>query len=200
MPNAKQWSATCEPTKPPTPVINTRRVVRESFFFNEIVGSCEMTGFLPTCRKRHYRKDAAGCQFSMHSPTIHFETKASGHRIKIVADLLELNGWRGYFLGANTPVSHSRAASLSEALTKTFDGKHPCSLCKAIQKGRADEKKQEQQQVKPGSKLDLGLVWQPATFDFDVKREQIPSPDFSALSMREQPPKPRPRTSHDSLV
>jgi len=108
--------------------------------------------------------------------------------------LLQTIAWTGMI------VSYSRAASLSEALTKTFDGKHPCSLCKAIQKGRADEKKQEQQQVKPGSKLDLGLVWQPATFDFDFKREQIPSPDFSALSMREQPPKPRPRTSHDSLV
>ena len=31
--------------------------------------------------------------------------------------------------------------SFSEALVKTFDGKHPCSLCKAIAKAKAGEKK-----------------------------------------------------------
>jgi hypothetical protein len=109
--------------------------------------------------------------------------------------VLQTIAWTGMI------VSYSRDASLSEALTKTFDGKHPCCLCKMIQKGRADEKKQEQQQVKPGSKLDLGLVWQPVTFDFACEREPISSPDSHALSRREQPPKPRPRiASSDSLA
>ena len=56
--------------------------------------------------------------------------------------------------------------SLSEAVTKTFDGQHPCALCKFVQDGRAEEKEQEQQQLKPGSKLDCGLIWQQVDFEF----------------------------------
>jgi hypothetical protein len=37
-------------------------------------------------------------------------------------------------------VSYSQKASLAEAVTKTFDGKHPCALCKAIAKGKKSEK------------------------------------------------------------
>ena len=37
-------------------------------------------------------------------------------------------------------VSYSSAAPLKEALQKTFDGKHPCSLCNEIAKGRQSEK------------------------------------------------------------
>lgn len=101
--------------------------------------------------------------------------------------LLQTVAWTGMI------VSYSQGASLKEAISKTFDGKHPCCLCKVIQQGRADEKKQESQQVKPGSKLDLGLVWQAITFNFDCDRSQIPSGNTDAPSRREQPPKPRPR-------
>lgn len=40
-------------------------------------------------------------------------------------------------------VSYSHDAPLTEALTKTFDGKHPCCLCKQIAKGKQSEKKSE---------------------------------------------------------
>jgi hypothetical protein len=33
--------------------------------------------------------------------------------------------------------------SLTEAVTQTFDGKHPCCLCKAIATGKKSEKKHE---------------------------------------------------------
>jgi hypothetical protein len=109
--------------------------------------------------------------------------------------VLQTIAWTGMI------ISYSRDASFSEAVSKTFDGEHPCPMCKVIKKARAEEKQQEQQQVKPGSKLDLGLVWQPVTFNFACKQEQIPSPDFHALSWREQPPKPRPRiASYGSLA
>lgn len=36
-----------------------------------------------------------------------------------------------------------RTASLSEAIGKTFDGRHPCRLCKAIQAGKQSENKSE---------------------------------------------------------
>jgi hypothetical protein len=40
-------------------------------------------------------------------------------------------------------VSYSQAAPLSEALEKTFDGRHPCCLCKEIAKARQTDKKPE---------------------------------------------------------
>lgn len=39
-------------------------------------------------------------------------------------------------------VRYSQEAPLREALAKTFDGKHPCPLCHAIQRGRQQEEKQ----------------------------------------------------------
>ena len=102
--------------------------------------------------------------------------------------LLQSIAWVGMI------ASYSRVASLAEALSKTFDGKHPCCLCKLIQKGRAEEKQQEQKQkVKPGSKIDLGLVWQRAAFEFTAPRAPILSFAMGAPSRHEAPPKPRPR-------
>ena len=40
-------------------------------------------------------------------------------------------------------VSYSQDAALKEAVAKTFDGNHPCALCKHIAKGRQAEKKSE---------------------------------------------------------
>jgi hypothetical protein len=40
-------------------------------------------------------------------------------------------------------VSYSQDATLKEALVKTFDGKHPCALCKEIAMGKRSEKKSE---------------------------------------------------------
>ena len=36
-----------------------------------------------------------------------------------------------------------RAAPLAEAVEKTFDGKHPCTLCKQISAGKKSEQKSE---------------------------------------------------------
>ena len=40
---------------------------------------------------------------------------------------------------------NARVAPLPEALEKTFDGKHPCALCKQIANGRQSEKKSDTQ-------------------------------------------------------
>ena len=91
-------------------------------------------------------------------------------------------------------VTYSRNASLKEAFVKIFDGQHPCALCLVIQHGRAEEKKQEQQQSKSGSKLDLGLVWQPARFTFDPRgHDRIAAFESSALARADAPPTPPPR-------
>src|SRR5271168_4598451 len=40
-------------------------------------------------------------------------------------------------------VDYSRDGALTEAVQKTFDGRHPCRICTVIQKSRQSEKKQE---------------------------------------------------------
>src|ERR1700723_2091760 len=40
-------------------------------------------------------------------------------------------------------VDYSRSGALTEAVQKTFDGKHPCQICTEIQKSRQSDKKQE---------------------------------------------------------
>jgi hypothetical protein len=42
-------------------------------------------------------------------------------------------------------VRYSQQAPFREALVKTFDGKHPCSLCKTIAKERKEERKPDRQ-------------------------------------------------------
>ncbi len=102
---------------------------------------------------------------------------------------LQLVAWTGMV------VTYAQQGSVREALSKTFDGEHPCRLCLAIQEGRAQEKKQEQQQGKCISKLDPGLLWQPVGFDFSMPRFWRPAGAQRMASRTDPPPKPRPKSS-----
>ncbi|GAA5141355.1 hypothetical protein GCM10023213_25330 [Prosthecobacter algae] len=53
-------------------------------------------------------------------------------------------------------ISFSRDGSLVEAVAKTFDGEHPCPLCKAVDKGQKQD--QEKSVQVPMKKLDAILV------------------------------------------
>jgi hypothetical protein len=61
--------------------------------------------------------------------------------------LLQSVAWAGMI------ANYSRSATIQEAVVKTFDGDHPCKLCKIVREGREKEKKQDIQ--KPTTKLDL---------------------------------------------
>ena len=102
--------------------------------------------------------------------------------------LLQTVAWTGMI------ISYSHGNSFQEAIRLTFDGQHPCCLCKAIKQGRSHEKQQEQKQVKPINKLEAGIVWQPLQLCFCSDRASIPSPHRLAPSRAEEPPKPRPKT------
>ena len=108
--------------------------------------------------------------------------------------VLQTVAWTGMI------VSYSRDASFTEALSKTFDGQHPCCMCKMIQKGRAEETKQEGQQAKPGSKQEPGIAWKIFDFDFSCESERVASSDETAEPRHEEPPKPRPRKSLPNFV
>lgn len=101
--------------------------------------------------------------------------------------LLQTVAWTGML------IAYSRDGSFKQAVVKTFDGKHPCPLCRAIEQGRAEEKTPDKQPSNPVSKLDCGLVWQAIRFDFKCARERIPTLDAAAPVRADEPPKPRPR-------
>jgi hypothetical protein len=101
--------------------------------------------------------------------------------------LLQTVAWTGMI------VSYSQGTSFQEAIRLTFDGKHPCCLCKAVKQGRSQEKQQEQNQVKPVNKLEAGIVWQPFQLFFRSERTSVSSSPQHAPARAEEPPKPRPK-------
>jgi hypothetical protein len=68
-------------------------------------------------------------------------------RLAIVAALACSIGLHWGFLQAvawvGMLVNYSQDGTVGEAVAKTFDGKHPCALCKAIAAGKKSEKKSE---------------------------------------------------------
>ena len=83
-------------------------------------------------------------------------------------------------------VSYSQNATLTEAFQKTFDGKHPCPLCKQIAKSKkADKKSEFPQLLKKFEFLDfrtgfaLALppyLWGPRPADSCLKSLQLTPP------------------------
>lgn len=53
-------------------------------------------------------------------------------------------------------VSFARTDTFSVSLQKTFDGQHPCKLCKIVKAGKAAEKKRDLQKLEV--KIDFQLV------------------------------------------
>jgi len=88
-----------------------------------------------------------------------------------------------------------REGSVLKGLSQTFDGQHPCHLCKAVEKGSQDD----QDPVTPGKtedskgKLEMCLsafLRVPAPL---MERRSFASEDWSAPARGEAPPLPPPR-------
>jgi hypothetical protein len=89
-------------------------------------------------------------------------------------------------------VANAKLATLTEAVAKTFDGAHPCSLCHAVSAGKSSEKKSDLQSLTP--KIDIICVnralrlRRPSTlFEYLVV-------DFALSETRHSPPVPPPRS------
>jgi len=102
--------------------------------------------------------------------------------------VLQSAAWVGMVL------SYSKDSGLGEALGKTFDGAHPCQLCKIVESGTKGEKENDRQaQTTEVKKLDLMLA--------AVAALVVPAPDaqeYSPLMQRPvsreyDPPVPPPR-------
>jgi hypothetical protein len=72
--------------------------------------------------------------FANYKPPICLVLKTTRH---LQWSLLQSTAWTGML------VSNLSRASFSQAVQRTFDGKHPCCLCKAIAAGKKSEKKSQ---------------------------------------------------------
>src|SRR5437764_11972950 len=88
-------------------------------------------------------------------------------------------------------IDYSKRAPLCQAITQTFDGAHPCSLCHVVGKGKNSEKKQDLDS--PASKIDMicasfatGIVQPFVPFEY-------PAGDFFSFEFGLSPPVPPPR-------
>ena len=63
-------------------------------------------------------------------------------------------------------VAYSKDGDVSTAISKTFDGKHPCAVCCVVQDGRKQEEKKA-----PVSQLELKKDFIVRRFLFDVVRD-----------------------------
>jgi hypothetical protein len=78
-----------------------------------------------------------------------------------------------------------RAGSFHEAVTKTFDGKHPCCLCKAISAAKQSEKKAELSS--PPQKLEFPPLKENFTLISPSQFQLLPLENSSAKSRAQKP-------------
>jgi hypothetical protein len=121
--------------------------------------------------------------------------KAIGRLATIVALCLSLGfHWLALQSVAWTTMlfENVRHTSLTEAVAQTFDGRHPCNLCRAVSAGKKSEKKSE---VLPTiAKLDLICTTRTWSCLPRSVRYQFPAVFYFLPELSHAPPAPPPRS------
>ncbi len=90
-------------------------------------------------------------------------------------------------------VDNLATTSFSGALQRTFDGKHPCALCKAIAEGKKSEKKADTLlRLKKFEGLSAAVVITPSPL---ASFPSIEGPSGSLETVSHAPPTPPPRAA-----
>jgi len=84
-----------------------------------------------------------------------------------------------------------RTQSLTEAVTHTFDGKHPCCLCKAIAAGRKSGQKKVF--AAPVQKLEFTPIKENSVLIAPSRFQLLPPANTFAEPLIQKPPTPPPR-------
>jgi hypothetical protein len=100
--------------------------------------------------------------------------------------LLQTVAWTTMLAGNLT------SCSFHDAVTRTFDGQHPCPLCKAI--AAAKNSGQKNHVTFEQQKLDFPPI-EGSLVLMAPSQVEIPSPDTFAKSVPQKPPVPPPRGS-----
>jgi hypothetical protein len=90
-------------------------------------------------------------------------------------------------------VDYSKRGTLCEAITQTFDGAHPCSLCHIVDRGKTTEKKSDFQLLTP--KIDMICTKHAITPPRPFVHFEYSLSDSSFPEIRHSPPVPPPRNS-----
>ena len=88
-------------------------------------------------------------------------------------------------------IDYSKRAPICQAITQTFDGAHPCSLCHAVNAGKNSEKKSDLQT--PGPKIDMICVSLTSCLLRPFVPFEYAAGDFSFDQTGRSPPVPPPR-------
>jgi hypothetical protein len=99
--------------------------------------------------------------------------------------VLQSMAWMGMI------VSYSQKSGVMTGIKKTFDGNHPCDLCKLVSKAKSEQKTQDVTQVQ--AKLDFFLVNQLEFVAKPMPRALLPHFPAIAELLFEVPPIPPPR-------
>lgn len=104
---------------------------------------------------------------------------------------LQVVGW------VSMAVEFSRTSTVTTALEMTFDGKHPCELCKLVQSigPLSESEKQSPPESKAEIKLLAAAIWENPLIWLSRLFSLTSFPDESQLASlaRERPPVPPPR-------
>lgn len=88
--------------------------------------------------------------------------------------------------------SNLRTQSVSQAVAQTFDGEHPCPLCKAIAAGKKSEKKSET--IAPVLKMEFPPAADKPALFAPSQFEVLPVQNTFYSSLSSKPPLPPPRS------
>ena len=104
---------------------------------------------------------------------------------------VQVVGWVGM------AVKFSRTRPVADALEMTFDGKHPCDLCKLVQNHGplSNQAPQSPPESKSELKLLVASIWENPLVSLNAPAEIVAFPDEPGLASmaRERPPVPPPR-------
>ena len=100
--------------------------------------------------------------------------------------VLQAVAWTGMM------VTYSQDATLAEAVSKTFDGRHPCKLCRQIEHEKQSEKKSDAQAE--ASKLDFAYTPIAFTFCPPTLFWETGTLTFNGPALSHVPPVPPPRS------
>ena len=94
----------------------------------------------------------------MTSPSMSKWVRCASHWMLIGTLFVSLGGHLALlqtFAWGNMLVSFSRTDSIADAAKKTFDGEHPCSMCKVVKESKKQEEKKTL--LKAESKMEVAL-------------------------------------------
>ena len=148
-----------------------------------------------TCPGKIHYLQLAFLDLHLCFPYIHRVFRRLGHLLLIVTLLAATGGhWAVLQTAAwaNMIRENLQMESFEVALKKTFDGQHPCPLCKKIESGKKSEKKSEfQNEIK---KLEFSCFKR--TFVFSPPSDFWLTGEFAGLffSLNRAPPLPPPKS------